>query len=163
MNTKTLVYLLLIIGILILTFFGLDDSILYAKSGIKRWTPFILIFILIPLFTYKLVEDFSLKKNTKTGLSLIPIIVFGPLLGLWCGHLSDNQLKEDGKLTTGIVSEKFKSKRNWLVKCKFQAKNRTFTTFSKTDRENLYQVGDTLTIKYSDSNPENHTIVELEN
>ncbi|WP_147405059.1 hypothetical protein [Aquimarina sp. AD10] len=167
MNKKYL-YLFLLICLITILFFGLDNDILYAKTGIKRWIPFIIIFFVIPFLMFNFLNKYKVKGKTKFALSLIPIIIVGPLFGLWSGYLSNKQLNEDGKFTIGIVSEKFKSGRKsgspgvWLVKCKFEVDNEMYITFSKKDKANLYRIGDTLNIKYSKKNPQNHIIVELE-
>ena len=114
-------------------------------------------------------EDFNFSKIKQRGISIGSVLIIGPLFGFWSGYLSKKALQEDGVKTFGIVSEKFKSNQNsgnsdiWLLKCDFSVKSEVFRTFSKKDLKNQYTLGNTLTIKYSENNPENNIIIELEN
>ncbi|CAL2082709.1 hypothetical protein [Tenacibaculum sp. 190524A02b] len=169
MKEKRITYILTIIGLILILFFGLGDNILYAKKGILRWIPFAIIFILIPYVISLLLIDFNFEKIKKRGISIGSVLIIGPLFGFWFGYLSDKELEKDSLKTIGIVSEKFKSgKRSgspgkWLIKCDFKVDNKSYTTFSKKDIYNQYKIGDTLTIKYSKRNPENNIIIELKN
>ncbi|MCZ4410000.1 hypothetical protein O3Q51_14355 [Cryomorphaceae bacterium 1068] len=164
MKSKQLVYSVFLIGLIVLTFFGLGEDILYAQYGIKRWIPIILIFILVPFFAIMLAISIKNNQRVKNGL-LILAVIMGPIFGLWHRQLSTQKWSEEGQLTKGIVSERWLGGRRggkWNIKCEFKVKNTRFTTFGKWDREDLYRVGDTLTIQYAESNPNIHRILELE-
>ena len=169
MTKKEILYIVSIIVLILILFFGLGNDILFAKTGIKRWIPYIIIFLLIPFIISLFLKEFNFKKIARIGISLSSFVLIGPLFGFWWGYLSDKELKKDGLKTFGVVSEKFKSHRKsgspgiWLVVCEFNVGNENFTTFSKKDIKNKYEIGDTLTIKYSERNPKNHIIIELEN
>jgi hypothetical protein len=166
MNKKLLLYLLLAVTLFLL-FRGLGDEILYAKSGIKKWIPFLIIFLLVPTILSKLLKLYHIHGKANLAYSLGPIILIGPLFGFWIGHLSDVELANNGVKTIGIVSEKWwskpaKRKGEWLLKCEFLVNGNRFKTFSMEDEDNLYQIGDTLTILYSPKHPDNNTIMELD-
>ncbi len=164
---KKLLYFILLTSIILVLFFGLGNDILYAKTGIKRWIPFVVIIFVIPFLILKVLDQYNIAGKAKIALSVGPILIIGPLFGIWTGYLSKNDLTENGIKTYGIISQKWSSKPRkrsgeWLVKCKFRVDGKVFKTFSKEDEKNIYKVGDTLTILYSSENPENNTIIELE-
>ena len=169
MKKERIIYISSIVGLILILFFGLGDDIMYAKKGIIRWIPFLIIFLLIPFMISISLKDFNYEKIKQIGISIGSVLIIGPLFGFWSGYLSNKQLEVNGLITFGIVSEKFKSGNRsgnpgvWLVKCDFNVQNENFKTFSKEDIDNQYEIGDTLTIKYSDRNPENNMIIELEN
>jgi hypothetical protein len=169
MKKEKIIYLSSIVGLILILFFGLGDNIMYAKEGIRRWTPFLIIFLLIPFTISLFLKGYNFEKIKRRGISIGSVLIIGPLFGFWSGYLTNKQLEQDGLKTFGIVSEKFKSgkksgtPRVWLIKCKFKVHNQVFKTFSEEDINNQYEIGDTLTIKYSEKNPENNIIIELEN
>ncbi|WP_299261864.1 hypothetical protein, partial [uncultured Aquimarina sp.] len=169
MKKQRIIYFSSILGLILILFFGLGDDIIYAKKGIIRWIPFLIIFLLIPFMISLFLKDFNFEKIKQRGISIGSVLIIGPLFGFWSGYLSNKQLEENGLKTFGIVSEKFKSGKKsgtpgvWLLKCDFNVLNESYKTFSKKDINNQYEIGDTLTIKYSEKNPENNIIIELEN
>ena len=86
---------------------------------------------------------------------------YEPTLALENFSLSDKDLEKHGKQTKGVVFQKWKSKNEWLLKCSFKIGYKEYETFSITDKENKYQIGDTLTIRYSSETPDNNEIIEL--
>lgn len=67
------IYPIVLTALLVLLFLGLADKLIYAKSGIERIIPFILIFGGIPFCTYKTLTQFLNKKNASklTALSIL--------------------------------------------------------------------------------------------
>jgi hypothetical protein len=159
-------YILLLIGLLVLLFFGMPDSVLYAKTGILRWSPFVLIFTVLPLLVYLSVQDLFVNKQIVKIIALVSVFIIGPGFGIWTGKLADKDLNENGIIIKGSVTEKWYShKKNtitgeWLYKARFNTNNKTYFTFSNVDDNNTLNVGDPIMIKYSRRNPENNTIMD---
>ena len=166
MKSKPLYTSLLVILLLVL-FFGLGDSILYAKSGFKSWVPYLIIFLCIPLTLTKVLKTLDIRGKANLVFSFGSILLIGPLFGFWIEHLSKTELSKNGLETVGVVSEKWWSDSHrgadeWLLKCEFLVDGEVYETYTMEDEENQYKVGDKLTILYSPINPDNNTIVELE-
>jgi hypothetical protein len=153
------IYLIVIVGLILFLFLGLPDEILYAKAGLFRWLPFILIFLVLPYFIFKLFSVITIGGDWIVVLAIGSVLIVGSIFGFWTGYLSDKDLERYGKNIDGIVSEKWKSKHKWLFKCKFKVEHKVYETFSFTDKENKYQIGDTLFIRYSSKAPDNNKIV----
>ncbi len=160
---KKILFPVLILTIIYLIFVEYKD-IFYVKSVFFRWLPLFLIFILIPILI-----NLSLKQlevNNRVFYSFSSILILDPLTGFIAGKIADKDIDLDGKMTKGIVIHKewVKPKSQsgyWNLSCKFMTQNKVYITFRHTDRKNIYQIGDSLSIKYSESNPENSTILEL--
>lgn len=110
---------------------------------------------------------YHIHGRANLAYSIGPILLIGPLFGFWASHLSETELTTNGVETFGIVSEKWwsdprKRSGEWLLKCDFVVNGKIYKTFSMEDKDDLYTVGDTLTILYSQHHPDNNTIVELE-
>jgi len=160
---KKIIFPASILTIIYLVFVEYQD-IFYVKSGFFRWLPLFLIFILIPILINLSLKQFEI--NNRVFYSFSSVLILGPLTGILSGKIADKDLDLNGKITKGIVISKewVKPKSQsgyWSLSCEFITKNKVYKTFSQTDRENIYQIGDTLSIKYSESNPENSTILEL--
>jgi hypothetical protein len=159
-------YLLLMIGIIVLTFFGLPDFIIYSKTGFLRWTPYVLVFIVIPFLLYKTLKHFQIKEDYVLGITIISPVLLGPLLGLWIGYLSTLDIEKNEVIKIAIVKEKWYStgykgnKSKWLFKAKFKVDNIEYSTFSHVDKDNSLNLGDTVWVRYSKNNPENNDIIE---
>jgi hypothetical protein len=156
-------YLLILIGLILLIFFGLPDVVLYSKSGFERWFPFIIIFLGIPFLLYKTLADFKIRTDIALAISIGSVLLIGPIFGIWTETLSDKDLEKNGEIKMGIVSEKwYAKKRNsgeWLYKAGFKVDNIIYYTYSKVDEDNSVKLGDTVLIKYSRRNPENNEIM----
>lgn len=162
---KRIFYLLLDIALLAFTFFGIPDSIMYdTGQDIISWLPFFLLFVIHPILVYKIANTFDIKRLYALGIAAASLLILGPAWGLYLDKNQSNQLTKDGMVTIGIVYTKWMTIRRHerLVRCKFLANNRMYSTFSVQDKNNLYKVGDTIHILYSASNPGNCIITELE-
>ena len=165
MNRKTL-YLFLLIGLIFLIFFGLGERFLYAKSGIEKWLPFILIFAGFPFLLYKCLAQYIKRQDMVLGLAIGSVLIIGPVFGIWSDKISEEDLSKNGVKTKAIVIEKWWHKPKsqsgeWLLRCKFTAKGQLYHTFSYEDKDNQFEIGDTLTVIYSKRNPENSKILEF--
>jgi hypothetical protein len=155
-----ILYSLLLAGqiVLLLTF---GDSVIYAKSGIERWLPYLIILGGIPFSIYLLLKQISKKKKDRNQMIAGgSILVLDPLFGLWAYHTAEKDLDKNGKQTQGKVIETFGKGRN--VKCIFTVGGRQYETFTKTDRQHKVEAGDYTTVIYSSRNPENNKIPVLE-
>ena len=66
------------------------------------------------------------------------------------------------KTTIGVVYRKWETSRHeLLLRCYYSVNGKHYTTFSETDKKNLYKRGDTLHVLYSVNDPENAVVVEL--
>lgn len=154
------------IGIIVLTFFGLPDVVIYSKTGLMRYIPLVLLFILVPFLLYKALKEFKLKNEISIGFAMGSILVFGPLFGLWTNLKSNLDLEKTGVIKYAIVKEKWyssprKGKRSeWLFIAKFKVDNIEYSTFSQVDKDNSLNIGDTVWVRYSKNNPENNDIIE---
>jgi len=159
-------YLVILVGLILLIFFGLPDVILYSKSGFERWLPFIVIFFGITFLLYKTLVDFKIRKDIVLAISIGSVLLIGPSFGLWTGNLSEKDLEKNGEIKIGRVSEKWYAKKHkstegeWLYKAEFNVDNKVYHTFSNVDEDNIIKVGDTIMIKYSRRNPENNKIIK---
>jgi len=155
----------LIITVLIL-FFGLPNEILYAKNGILKWSPFVIIFILIPWLISKILNPHKIREDYILYIYCAAILILGPSFGIWSGIQSENDIKLNGHLTKGIIYKKWLSNRKsgnkWLIRCYFQYEGKKYSTFSQEDVYNQYQIGDSLEIEFSKNFPDNNKIVGLD-
>jgi hypothetical protein len=149
--------------LVLILFFGLDDSFLTAKEGVKRWLPPFIILVVIPVCMYHGFRDFNFTPLKRQALSLLSTILIGPTYGFWSGYQTDRLLKNDGVTTLGVVYKKSESSNTgeWHIKCKFEAGGQQFFTFAVKDELGRFNEGDTLTILYSQSDPDNNLILEL--
>ena len=158
-------YLLSYLLLLTLIFFGLPDTVLYSQ-GTKKWIPFLLIFFVQTFLLYKLLSSFSVSGKNKKFATALSVLLLGPLFGIYLGKMEKKVLRDQGVETKGIVSKKWYSygkNGSWLLRCNFQVEAKTYSTFSVTDRNNIYKIGDTLTIIYNENFPQQCIIKDLEN
>lgn len=159
-----LIYPLLLLLLLAFLFLGLGEKILYAKSGIERVVPFILIFVGIPFCFYiSLLSVFDKKRASKfTALS---ILILGPGFGFWSKYLSEQDFTKYGKVTYGEVIERewtsVNKRGRWTITAQFEYHSKKFTTFSKDDNDNRFRLKDKIRIRFSTRNPENNEIIDL--
>ncbi len=163
----SLLYALILIGIVAFLFLGMPDSILYATTGFLKWLPFVLIFIVIPVLLFRTLLGFTSIFGSKIWLILaIPlasILILGPSFGIYTDHYKNTDLLENGTKTKGIIAKKWysiaKSYKGYYIQCEFKVDSLKFLTFSKKDENNIYKIGDTMTILYSKKNPQNNKIL----
>ncbi|MFN6377782.1 MAG: hypothetical protein ACK4WD_00800 [Flavobacteriales bacterium] len=156
--------LLLYIGLLLLVFFGLPEKILYSQEVI-RWTPFVLIIFVQPFLLYLLLKSFNVKPKYLVRICALSVLVIGPAFGLYIGYQEEKDLRENGQTVKGVVYKKWYSTgkySEWLLRCQYEVDGVVYSTFSETDRDNKYEIGDTLTILYVNNFPQKSKIKELE-
>lgn len=158
--------------ILLLGIVGTIDSVVYSNEGFSRWIPYILIFGVQPVVLYFLLRDMPMGNFKIKQYLIVRGIIATSVLIIVLSYLyfsqirGDNDLASNGQRTYGIVKKKwldtYKQKSNWLLICKFNVDGKTYSTFSESDKENKYSIGDTLTIIYSTRFPGNCKIEELQ-
>ncbi|MGQ1788556.1 hypothetical protein, partial [Saccharicrinis sp. GN24d3] len=153
----------LCLSIILFMFVFIPDSVLFAKEGILRWLPFVLIFGGIPFSIYKVVSIFH--SQAAKALAFGSILIIGPLFGFQSGKNERIALEKDGVITTGYISKKWYSTVNknneWLVKTKFNVDSVWYESFSQTDEENIFEENQKIEIIYSKRNPELNRIYSL--
>ena len=162
----SILWFLCIAIVLWFLYIGMPESVVYAKKGFLRWLPFILIFFALPYLLLKFINSVWINNSGwSVGIAAVSVLIVGPTLGIVGGKQKHRELKEKGVLTKGVVIEKWKStgkgNKDWLIVCKFNVQDKTYTTFSIPDKENIFRLGDTLQILYSPTNPNNSEVVEL--
>lgn len=147
-----------------ITFFGLPESIIYSKTGLIRWTPFLLVFIVIPLLVYSITNDSHFKSRlllfkSKIGYAALTPLIFGPLLGLWHGHPENKELELFGTEVPVIINHYWIGSNNdHLYRVEFTFNGTVFTTSTYSDKEENLAKGDTIIVIFSYRNPEISTV-----
>src|SRR5688572_5848960 len=159
-------YLLLIlyIGLLLLIFFGLPDSILYSRD-ILRWIPFILIVIVQTYLLYRLLKSFKVKPMYLLAICAVSVLVIGPSFAFYLEYQDEKDFQRKGKSVKGVVYKKWYAigkNSEWLLRCEYIVNGIRYSTFSETDEDNSYKIGDTLTIVYFEDYPPKYKIIELD-
>jgi len=159
---QKVIYPLLLSTLLISLFLGLGDQILYAKSGIGRIVPFLLIFVGIPFSIYKILRFFY-KKELASNLTALSILILGPAFGLWSKYISETDFEKHGKITYGTVVERewtsLNNRGRWTITAEFEYNSKKYVTFSVDDNDNKYRIHDKICIRFSTRNPENNEIL----
>jgi hypothetical protein len=154
--------LILYIGLLCFIFFGLPDSVVYSQDN-KSLAAVILVFVVQPVLLYALLRASKVKRVYLYLLCPLSVLILGPLLGYYYGYEENKDFQERGKTTSGIIYKKwYNSGKNkqWLIRCHYVVNGQTYSTFSETDAENKYKVGDTLTVIYLEDYPQKCDIRE---
>ena len=106
--------------------------------------------------------EFEINQNAREAIAYGSIFNLFPY-GLCKGKMDDKRLDESIKQTKGIVYDKWITKRELLIRAKFEVANKRYTTYFTTDHIGILAVGDTVIIIYWTENPELSKIKELEN
>jgi hypothetical protein len=170
-SMRTFLIILYLGLFLLLCLAGTMDTVVYSQEGFLKWFPYLIIFIAQPVALYLLLSQFSFA-NSKIqsrllirGTIAISVLIISLTYIYYLQTKQENDLLLYGQTTKGVVYKKwydtYKDKSKWLLKCKYVIDGDTLSTFSETDKENKYKVGDTLTILYSTRNPTNCIIQEL--
>ncbi|MFT3793236.1 hypothetical protein [Flavobacterium sp.] len=156
-------YTLLLIGILLLLFFGMPDVVLYAKSGVLKWVPYGIIILVVPFLLYKILD--GMKINSTLGW-LIPIgsvLMVGIPYGHWTDDLKEKDLQQNGAVTDGVVVDVFEGSRESYHKLyfvgEFEVDGKTYQTFSYDNKDHRFQIDDSIVVEYSRRNPENSRVI----
>lgn len=155
---------------LLLCFVGTNDKIVYSHGNL-RWIPFIIMIVAQPVVLYLLLLQFSFNvrdvhpKLVRRGITAASIAIFLLSYVFFQQFKKENDLALHGQMTKGIVYKKWydddKKNPKWLLRCNYIVDGTSFSTFSETDKENKYRIGDTLTVIYSTRYPQNSIIYEL--
>jgi hypothetical protein len=159
---KKWILIIIYLGIWLLIIPGnLPGFIIYDKSRFILLGFFGVLAIGLPYILYYILTEFEITQKTRKGIAYGSIFLLVPY-GLWTGKIDDKRLSENNKQTKGIVYDKWTTKRKPLLKAKFKVDNKEYVTFSKTDYNDIFSIGDTVTIIYWTENPELSKIKELE-
>ena len=99
------------------------------------------------------------------AICAISVLVIGPSFGFYLGYKDEKDFQEKGHSVKGVVYKKWYAvgkNSEWLLRCEYVVNGVRYSTFSETDEDNEYQVGDTLTIIYFEDYPQKSKIEELE-
>ena len=135
--------------------------IIYDKSRVVLLTFGLTLMFLPPYILFKILTEFNVNIKKKWGVTFGSIFLLIPY-GILIGQLDDKRLSDKSEQTKGIVYEKWTTKRKPLLRAKYKVDNKAYETFSKTDYNDLLDVGDTVTIIYWTEYPELSKIKELE-
>lgn len=155
---KKLFFLSVFLFLLWLLFFGLGDEIIYSKAVSAKIIPFALVFIGIPVSLYLLLSQ-ALSGSLSRSVAAASVIATGIAFGLWADHMSVKDLEENGSVTYGIISYKKLQKGKWSVVAEFRYKSKQYSTFAKDDTEDIYDIGDRVSVRFSKRNPENNELM----
>lgn len=154
----------------LLCFVGTTDKIVYSRGSLA-YIPFIIIVFAQPVVLYLLLLQFSFNvrdvhpKLIMRGITAASIAIFLLSYLFFQQFRKENDLALHGQTTKGIVYKKWydddKKNPKWLLRCNYIVDGTSFSTFSETDKENKYRIGDTLTVIYSTRYPQNSIIYEL--
>jgi hypothetical protein len=150
-------YVSLAAVIVYIVFINVPDTLLYAKKGILRWLPYLLIFGGLPYSIFKAMQLFYPRYNYVTAVALLFFI--GPFFGIQLNRFDQLALERDGLITKGIITKKYEFKPSnrgpeWLIQATFKANGQEYQTFPQEDENNSYRQGEELDIIYSVKNPE---------
>lgn len=152
--------------LIVLIFFGLPEEILYSQ-GPTKWIPFILIFFVQTYLLNLILSSFNVSPTYKTLLTALSVLIIGPSFGIYIKNKEKTALQKYGQQTKGVVYKKWynegkNSNSGWLLRCNYKVGDETYSTFSVTDKNNVYKIGDTLTIIYNSNFPQQCEIRELD-
>lgn len=158
-NLARYIFILINLLVILSLFWGLPDSVLFAKAGFLRWLPFLIIFCLNTTLIYIVIRSYDKQIMPSIGIAALSVLIIGPLFGLWQDNYRDTELKENGAKTIGIVHTKWvkNPKGNnpkYSMKSSFVVDGKEYFTSVYNLEENNYSKGDTISIIYSINNPE---------
>lgn len=139
----------------------IPKEIAYPKYKVVGWSVLPLIFLLLPYLLFKTVKSINQKTglNKTLGICALSILIVGPTYGLFQKYRQEKELKTNGKTTKCIVIDRKKTKKDWLINCKYFANNTEFITYYHTDEENKYRIGDTIKLVYNKDFPRMYDLV----
>ena len=157
------IFIILYLAILVFIFFGLPHQVTHGQ-GNSKWIVYFLIIFILPFLLYYILTEFDVADKIKNAIAALSILIVGPLYGTYMSSETKKNLQEYGIETKGIVFKKFQSENTgkWQIRCSFKVNNKSYSTFSETDKYNCHKIGDTLTILYNSSFPEECRILELQ-
>lgn len=154
-------YASLALVILFIVFIHIPDAILYARSGVMKWVPFVLIFLAFPYSLNKTFQLFIPKYSFL--ISVGSLFIFGPLFGVQLTSLDQLALERDGLVTSGKISKKWEFKPTnrdpeILVIASFEVGGQGYETNAIKDEKNELRELQQIEIIYSQTNPNINTL-----
>jgi hypothetical protein len=159
---KALGFISLAVVVLFIIFIHVPDALVYSKSGIMRWMPFLLVFGAFPYSFYKALKLYYPKNSFLISGGCLLIV--GLLFGLQITRFDQIALERDGQITQGIIVKKWEFKPSnrdpqWLVQAEFEVNGQPYETFSLEDEKNELEKGQEIAVIYSKQNPTINTFV----
>ena len=134
-----------------------------SEYFIIRFIPFIVIFLIIPVFELIALVLFTKRFTLSFGIAVVSIFVIGFTSGLYQEHLEKVELNQYGIWTKSVVTNNKPvaqkgGGRAWLIMCRYKANGQVFNTFYHTNANDKYKVGDTIRLIYSSKDPKIYTL-----
>jgi hypothetical protein len=167
---KTFIISALYLFLVIAGYQFLPEYILYNKKLYIILMPFAIAVLGFP-YLVKLVISIKKIGNISPNHILSGLMIAGLVGSIIANYIQryfiDKEFAKNAIETNGVVVDKFKggskNNRGMQIICEFYDKNDSaFNTFRKDDKENKYNIGDTLTIKYLERNPAINKVMEFE-
>jgi glucan phosphoethanolaminetransferase (alkaline phosphatase superfamily) len=159
-NKSSTKYWLVLLLLLLVFIYFIPKEIEYPKYKSLTWFGFVLIFMILPYFVFKVVK--SINKYTSSiktyGICALSILIVGPTHAIFGEYRQEKELEINGNVTKCVVVDRKKSKNDWLINCKYYANNAEFVTYYHTDEKNKYRIGDTIQLIYNKDFPRMYKI-----
>ena len=159
-NKSSTKYWLMLLMLLLVFIYFIPKEIEYPKYKSFTWFGFVLIFMILPYFVFKVVK--SINKNTSSiktyGICALSILIVGPTHAIFGEYRQEKELKINGKVAKSVVVDRKKSKNDWLINCKYYVNKTEFVTYYHTDEKNKYRIGDTIELIYNKEFPRMYKI-----
>ena len=133
-------------------------------STIMGWGDFVIVFLFLPFLLYLALKKNGVSKNLSKGIVYGSLFLFIPYI-IFIGFIEEKEIQQFRKETIGITIHTYmvrykrgRTLQNIQVKYKVGGKEYQTTA---ADPNEIYNVGDTVTIIYSTKTPEISRIKEL--
>jgi len=159
-NKSSTKYWLVLLMMLLIFIYFIPKEIEYPKYNFLNWFGFVLIFMILPYFVFKVVKSINqYTSSIKTyGICALSILIVGPTHAIFGEYRQEKELKINGKVTKSVVIDRKKSKNDWLINCKYYVNKAEFVTYYHTDEKNKYRIGDTIELVYNKEFPRMYKI-----
>jgi len=142
--------------VLYIMFIDVPDALIYARSGLLRWLPFVLIFGAFPYSVFKAIGLIYPKYSFLIAIG--SLLVIGPLFGMQLTRFDEIALSRDGEVAEGIITKKWEFKPGnrepeWLVQVSFDVNGQIYETHPQVDATNELKENQEMKVMYSKRNP----------
>lgn len=149
-------YSSLALVVLFIMFIDVPDALIYARSGLLRWLPFVLIFGALPYSVFKALGLIYPKYSFLIAVG--SLLIIGPLFGMQLTRFDKIALSRDGEVAEGVITKKWEFKPGnrepeWLVQVSFDVNGQTYETHPQVDATNELKENQEMKVMYSKRNP----------
>jgi len=142
--------------VLYIMFIDVPNALIYARSGLLRWLPFVLIFGAFPYSVFKAIGLIYPKYSFLIAIG--SLLVIGPLFGMQLTRFDEIALSRDGEVAEGIITKKWEFKPGnrepeWLVQVSFDVNGQIYETHPQVDATNELKENQEMKVMYSKRNP----------